>query len=282
VSARRWPAPPAGFAIRPEGVCAVYVAPSLEDAVRARGLLAWELWDRALSGGEAGSGRGVSVVVDGEPGHRWRLKRMRRGGRLAGLWRDRYPSAARLVAILAASSSARARGVPTPRAVALIVSAGPAGLIQGSMAFEEIEGAVDLARLVQSGRVTREELEAALRAVRAMHDAGVTHPDLNLGNILLRPRPDAPPEAFIVDLDGATFAEDPLPFTPRQAAVRRLERSCAKLTGAPGPLGAGSEDLWYSIYAGGDDELAGRFALGRRVGRWTLAAHRLGWKRNRT
>jgi hypothetical protein len=148
------------------------------------------------------------------------------------------------------------------------------------MAFEEIEGSEDLARLVVRGSATRADIAAAISSVRAMHDHGVRHPDLNLGNVLLRRRPDASPEAFLVDFDRATFAPGPLPFAARQAAVRRLERSCVKLTGIPGPLGAGSENLWYTMYAGGDAALARRLARGRSVGRLALAVHRLGWRRN--
>ena len=275
-----WPEPPAGFVVRPDGACALYVAAPLASAVCARGLDGWEAWDRALAGGSAASGRGATVVVDGGSGVRWRLKAMRRGGRLAGIWRDRYPSARRLVSTLSASVEAQMRGVPTADPIALIVKAGAGGLVRGAMAFEEIEGSEDLARRMLRNAATRAELVATIDAVRAMHDRGVSHPDLNLGNVLLRPRADGSPEALLIDFDRATFAPGRLPFGARQAALRRLERSCAKLKGAPGPLGPGSEDLWYSTYAGDDAELARRLAGGRRWGRLALAVHRLGWRRN--
>ena len=148
------------------------------------------------------------------------------------------------------------------------------------MAIEEIERSEDLARLVLRGAATRADLTATIAAVRAMHDRGVIHPDLNLGNVLLRPQGQGLPEAFLIDFDRATFAPGPLPFAARQAALRRLERSCAKLTGNPGPFGPGSEDLWYTLYAGDDAELGHRLAGGRRLGRLSLAAHRAGWRRN--
>jgi hypothetical protein len=180
---------------------------------------------------------------------------------------------------LRASVEARARGVPTAAPIALIVASEAFGLTRGAMAFEEIEGSEDLARKVVRGAATREDLLAAIDTVRAMHDRGVSHPDLNLGNVLLRPRADRPAEAFVIDFDRATFAPGPLPFAARQAALRRLERSCAKLTGAPGPWGPGTEDFWYTAYAGGDVDLARRFASGRKAGRLALAVHRLGWRR---
>jgi hypothetical protein len=203
---------------------------------------------------------------------------MRRGGRLAGIWRDRYGSARRLVATLSASAEARARGVPTAQPVALIVEVGFGGFARGAMAFAEIEESEDLARRVVRKAATRADFEAAIGAVRAMHDLGVVHPDLNLGNVLLRPKSASLPDVFLIDFDRATFAPGPLPFGRRQAGLRRLERSCAKLTGIPGPLGPGSEDFWYTTYAGDDADLAHRLARGRAWGRCALAVHRLGWR----
>jgi hypothetical protein len=280
VTSPAWPEPPAGFVLRPDDTCALYVAAPLASAVRLRGLQAWDAWEGALAQGSVASGRGVTAIVDGGSGARWRLKAMRRGGRLARVWRDRYPSARRLVATLSASVEAQARGVPTAAPVALIVNAGAGGLVRGAMAFEEIEPSEDLAQLVLRGAATRADLAATIDAVRAMHDRGVIHPDLNLGNVLLRPRGQGSPEAFLIDFDRATFTPGPLPFAARQAALRRLERSCAKLTGSPGPFGPGSEDLWYALYSGDDAELGHRLAGGRRMGRLSLAAHRAGWRRN--
>lgn len=278
--ARAWPEPPAGFVLRPEGACALYVAAPLAGAVGARGLYVWEAWERAIALGPKASGRGATAVVDGGSGRRWRLKAMRRGGRLARVWRDQYPSARRLVETLSASVEAQARGVPTADPVALIVKAGAGGLVRGAMAFGELERSEDLARLVLRGAATRAGLVATIDAVRTMHERGVSHPDLNLGNVLLRPRDGGSPEAFLIDFDRATFAPGPLPFEVRQTALRRLERSCAKLTGHPGPFGPGSEDLWYTLYAGDDAELEHRLAGGRRLGRFSLAVHRVGWRRH--
>jgi len=279
VIAPAWPEPPAGFVLRPNGACALYVAAPLASDVDARGLHMWGAWDRALASGTVASGRGATVLLDGASGARWRLKAMRRGGCLAGIWRDRYLSTRRLVATLSASVEAQARGVPTAAPIALIVEAGPGGFARGAMAFAEIEGSEDLARRTVRKAATRADLVATLGAVRGMHDRGVLHPDLNLGNVLLRPRADASPEAYLIDFDRATFAHGPLPFAARQAALRRLERSCAKLTGAPGPWGPGSEELWYATYAGDDVDLARRLARGRPLGRLALSVHRLGWRR---
>ncbi len=280
LSESAWPPPPPGFVLRPESRAALYVAASLEAEASARGLESWEGWERALAVGASGSGRGASAVIAGRSGPRWRLKALRRGGLPARVGLDRYPSSGRLVAILSATVEAAARGVPTGRPVALIIDeGGPRGAARGALAVEEIEGSEDLAERVVRREATREDLVATLRAVRSMHDLGVRHPDLNLGNVLLRSRSEELPEVFLIDFDRATFAEGPLAFSARQAAVRRLERSCAKLTGDAGPMGPGTEDLWYDLYAEGDSELSRRFSSGRAAGRWALLAHSLGWRR---
>ena len=280
MSVSAWPEPPEGFVLRPGDSSALYVAERSASALDARGLDAWDGWTLALASGSTASGRGATVVVEGASGMRWRLKTMRRGGRLARVWCDRYPSARRLVATLSASVEVQRRGVPTADSVALILKAGPGRLVRGAMAFEELERTEDLARLVLRGEVSRDALVATIDAVRAMHDRGVSHPDLNLGNVLLRSRASGRPEAYLIDFDRATFAPGPLSFRSRQAALRRLERSCAKFTGNPGPLGPGSEDLWYTLYAGNDAELAHRLDRGRRLGWLSLAAHRIGWRRH--
>ena len=233
-----WPPAPAGFHRRTTARGALYAAADLEDRILLHGLDRGEVWEWLLRSGSTGSGRGASAILDG-----WRLKRFRRGGLTAPLWGDRYPGASRLVAALAASGEAARRGVPTPEAVALLVERDRGPLVRGYLATEEIGGAEDLAKRAVRGAVTRRDLEEAMRAVRRMHDRGVAHPDLNLGNLLLTAT-----GVYIVDLDRVTFGDGPVSERVRRRALRRIERSCAKLTGSPGLFGPGSETLWYEAY----------------------------------
>ena len=233
-----WPDAPPGFHRRSTARGALYAARDLEDRILLHGLDRGDVWERLLRTGSTGSGRGASAVLGG-----WRLKRFRRGGLTALLWRDRYPRASRLVDVLAASAEAARRGVPTPEAVALLVERDRGPLVRGYLATEEIEGAEDLARRAVRGAVTRRDVQEAMRAVRRMHDRGVVHPDLNLGNLLMTAA-----EVYVVDLDRVTFREGPVSERRRRRALRRIERSCAKLTGSPGLFGPGSETLWYEAY----------------------------------
>ena len=220
---------PEGFTRRKTAHGTLYAAASDEGEILRWGLDRGEAWEVLLATGDADTGRGASAVLPRPPGSPWRLKRMRRGGLTASLWRDRYPSAGRLVAMLAASGEARRRGVATPRAIALLVESAGFPLVRAFLATEEIAGAEDLARRARRGAMTEDDVAAAKRAVRLMHDAGMDHPDLNLGNIVL-----APDGVHVVDLDRVTFTSGPLPQGKRARALSRLARSCAKITGSEG------------------------------------------------
>lgn len=272
-----WPPAPEEFSVRGTPTGVLYARRDLEHEIAAAGLDASAAWERLLDRGLPATGRGSSAVLAQPPGRAWRVKRMRRGGLLAPLWRDRYASPDRLVALLAASGEVARRGIPTPPAVALLIERAGPGLVRAYLATEEIEGAEDLARLADRGAVARESLGAALALVRSMHDRGIDHPDLNMGNLLLAASPDGP-RALVVDLDRVAFRDGPVPDRLRRRDLLRLERSCAKRTGSPRPLGPGSEGAWSALYAGDDASLARRVELGRTVDRLSLALHRLGWR----
>lgn len=270
---RPWPAAPAGFVLRDLGRSALYARGSLASDVLSRGLVEVALWRGAAGPAGAASGRGRTTVIEGAGGRRWRLKTLERGGMLRALWHGRYLSAARPVGVLAATVEAASRGVPTAAAVALLVERDAGGLARGYFAVEELDGFEDLAERVRRSAVSRADVGAVMATIRAMHDRGVIHRDLNLGNVMLRGQ-----DVAVIDFDRARFVLGPVPFAIRQEGIRRLERSCAKITGEPGVLGAGSEDLWYDLYAGSDTALAARLRRGRFLGRLALAAHRAGWR----
>jgi 3-deoxy-D-manno-octulosonic acid kinase len=247
------------------------------EAVLAAGLLDPARWEAALGGGGSGRGRAGRVTLSDGPV--WG-KRMRRGGAVGRLWRDRFPGRDRLVQNVTVAEEAVARGVPTPSPVALLTAEGPPGLFRAWLATEWLEGARDLATLLRERTAGPTELAAALAAVRAMHDAGVEHPDLNLGNLLVR-QTDTVPRAFVVDLDRARLRRRGLSARLRQTALRRLERSHAKLFGTAGPFG-GDGAVWYEVYAGSDALLSAYLTAGRPAGRLRLAVHRtLGHRRVR-
>jgi 3-deoxy-D-manno-octulosonic acid kinase len=269
--------PPEGFCVVEEGEGRLLVDRRLAVELRQAGLLHARSWDRALGCRGEATGRGATARLELPSGARLVLKRLRRGGIVGGLWRDRFPGPRRLLDNLRLPLVALARGVATPRPAALLVVGGPPGLFRGWLAVEEVSDARDLAtRFRSSSPPTREELSRVMALVRRMHDAGLEHHDLNLGNLLLRDAAQGADSAWVIDLDGGRLHEGPLPFARRQRALRRLERSHLKLLG--GAIRDEAARGWvYDLYAAGDERLAQRLARGRAMGRLWLRLHRLGW-----
>jgi 3-deoxy-D-manno-octulosonic acid kinase len=248
------------------------------EALERAGLSRRDGWQALLADGDARRGRGATTRVELPNGSCLRLKQLRRGGVAAALWRERFIGKGRLVRNVTVPLEALLRGIATAVPVALLMVPGPPGLFRGWMAFEELEDVRDLATCLSGPAPPgTDELAHVARLVRAMHDAGLEHRDLNLGNLLLR-RADGAAQAFVIDLDGARLHAGPLPFRLRQRALRRLVRSHAKIVD-PTAGGGTAPELWYGLYAADDAELARRLERGRRLGRWLLRIHRLGWRR---
>jgi hypothetical protein len=217
-------------------------------------------WTELLAGDRPGPGRGVSTVVSLSSGRRVHLKQLRRGGALASMWRERFVGSGRIARNLSVPLAAIERGVSTPSPVAVLIVPGPPGLDRGWLAVGEIAGAVDLrSRLAEAPPPGDDTLRAVLGVVRVAHDAGLVHPDLNIGNVMVRDRQD-PDRAWIIDLDGARIWSDPLPMRRRITELRRLERSYQKWFGPDGPLGGDVRRRWAEWYA------AGNRALGDALG----------------
>jgi len=236
----------------------------------------WEGW---LARGDEPGGRAATARRVLPSGRRLLLKKLHRGGLLGPLWRARFPGLRRLVANLELPVEARRRGVATPPPVALLLREGPPGLYQGWLAMEEIPGSIDLGRRFRSGDPPGSvALDAAMRVVRGMHDAGVEHPDLNLGNLLVREEGGRPPEAWVVDLDRARLHERPLSLALRRRSLRRLERSFMKLRHLERGAGWDGFRWWFELYAPQEPELRQELLRGGALAEFNLALHRLRWR----
>lgn len=272
---REPPAPPTGFARRETEAGSLYGAASDLDALVEAGLGRPEGWPAGGVGG-AGIGRGAVAVVE-TPAGRCFLKRMRRGGML-GPWRgDRFFRADRLLDNLVVPAAAIARGVSTPRAIALRLERSGGGSWLAWLALEHLDGGRSLASLLRDGAPEVRQLDAAMRAVRRAHEAGLRHPDLNLGNLVVRRGPSEV-EGYVVDLDRARLTGRPLPFGRRARELRRLERSYAKLFRREARGAADGSLDFYRAYAAGDEVLERRLESARRAWRWTLRWRMLAWR----
>lgn len=269
---------PEGFeALRTDGTTLI-VAADVHESILSAGLDSPENWQRHLDQRGSGAGRGGTARLRLADGTAAVLKQMRRGGALATLWRDRYPGTRRLLDNLLVPLEALRRGVPTARPLAMLLLGGPPGLCRAWAAFQEIENAPDLTvYLGSTDPPTIEEIDVVTDVVRKMHQEGIEHRDLNLGNLLLRRRPDARSEAFVVDLDRARLWEGPVPLRQRIRALCRLERSSVKLFGERPIAAFDLRRRWYEAYAQDDRALAARLDKARRANHLKLGLHRLGW-----
>jgi len=275
----RAPALPEGFVTSSHRNVTLVSDVHCTDALVRAGLDDPSGWRRRLASGNRRrqqEGRGATARVELTPACVARIKQLRRGGWLAPLWRDRFAGTHRVLENLRLPVEAARSGIATPAPLALLIERGLPGLVRAWLAVEEIDDATDLRECFVSGRPPEPgELDAVLRLVRTMHERGLEHRDLNLGNLLLRRSGE--PAAWVVDLDGARLHLGPLPFTTRQRALRRLERSYVK-TCHPRPAGDSVRRSIYTSYAAGDSALERRLARGRRAGRVWIQLHRLGWR----
>jgi 3-deoxy-D-manno-octulosonic acid kinase len=254
---------PAGFAWYERAGCLVALDPEWRDALEAAGLLDPRSVRTRLAEASDPRGRAPIAVVEAPPqSERIALRGFRRGGWLGPMLGARLAGPARPFRELVATARLRAAGAPVPRP--LFALAWRHGITwNAALGTAYVEDAIDAAALLARAP-SRERLHVAIRAagraLRRFHDAGGWHPDLHLGNLLVRERGDAP-EVLILDLDGARADAVPAP-AQRMEQLMRLLRSVHK------------RGLWV---AAGRDRASLRFlhayVAGDRALRAALLAH---------
>jgi 3-deoxy-D-manno-octulosonic acid kinase len=180
------------------------------------------------------SGRGlvhaVLAPVSGPDGRsRWAVRHYRRGGAMEGALDDRYLRGGRPRPFreLAASVTARARGVRSPAVIAGVTYAH--GIhYRCDLITELVPEATTLAEALHEYDGTsawREALAAAGDLIGRLAAAGILHADLNARNILLT---EAGRVAWVIDLDRAQIMSKPSPSAAGRMRAR-LMRSVLKI-----------------------------------------------------
>ena len=198
-----------------------------------------------------GGGRAAHPVVVLPTGEKAVVRRYRRGGLLRRVNQSRYFGGNRAFDELRATERARAGGVRTARVLAAVESPQRMGYV-AMLATLLIPGSRDAAQWLAAGEGDRDRmLLDAGRQLGAMHAAGVSHPDVNLRNLLVAEKDDAP-EVWLLDFDKARVHPGPVPPARRAVDLRRLARSARKLRAGLGP------EAWGTVQEGyGDDWPAG-------------------------
>ena len=190
------------------------------------------LFDPAHHGAQArpvqAGGRGAAWFVHGGFGEAV-LRHYRRGGLAARLSRATYfwrgEPAVRSVAEFRLLAAMRAEGLPVPAPLAAAYWRRGLGY-RAALLVERIPAVRALAEWL-GGPADAAPWEAVGAMLARFHAAGIHHADLNAHNILV----DDAGVAWLIDFDRGRRRA---PGAWRQASLRRLARSLAKLSGGDG------------------------------------------------
>src|SRR5262249_43125181 len=131
----------------------------------------------AMDGGRGGTSRVATDQGD------LVLRRSRRGGAMRWLGETYFGLRARPLREFAVLLRARRRGLPVPDPVAAVVERRFGVAYRGMLVMRDL-GGTPLSAFV--GAELPGDLQALLaRGLRELHDGGLSHPDINLGNVLL-------------------------------------------------------------------------------------------------
>jgi 3-deoxy-D-manno-octulosonic acid kinase len=138
--------------------------------------------------------------------------------------------------------------LPVVEPVAAIVERGHGPWYRGWLVTIEVGDAQPLTRWMRANPMATAVAPLAA-SLRAIHAAGLSHPDLNLGNLLVREGPSF----LFLDFDRARLGGRPLARRRRRAALRRLRRSARKLDPEGAAFPDAALDRLESLYWSGAD-----------------------------
>lgn len=121
-------------------------------------------------------------------------------------------------------------GVPTPDVLAYAVYAGGVLGKRSDVVTRELPAGYDLGALLATSPPSAAQVDAVRALLDSLQRASAWHPDLNIKNVYLTD--EAPPRAYVLDVDRVRFVSDARTAATRNA--RRLLRSLDKRARAGG------------------------------------------------
>jgi hypothetical protein len=214
-----------------EAVSADRVAPSIRAAL-ASGSSTLHDYARRHADAKPLVGRGIAYAAPLPDGTRVVVRHNRHGGLLGPLTRDLFLPPTRAPLELEASLRLSQAGVPTPELLAYAIYPAPFGFRRADVVTREVADSFDLSDvLTQADESLRARSWAAVAdLLRRLSAAGARHHDLNVKNVLLRPRGGAL-EALALDVDRVTFGAGDV-MTPNVARLSRSARKWRERQGA--------------------------------------------------
>ena len=176
------------------------------------------------------------------------VRRSLHGGWLGPLWHGYRGGLRRLRREIQLTAQLRGEGAPVPQP-AFVVAAQKGFLWRAAFCTVHIEGAIDAIQFLASSpeQKTIQQAAAAVgQAIAQVHRFGLIHPDLHLGNIMLRTEGSGF-RAWIIDLDGARLARR-LSKRKRSQQLKRLERSLVKWSYIQ-KIGSRERQAFFQAYA---------------------------------
>ena len=224
-----------------------------EAAGRSSGLPALgsvETWLRVDSHPlQSGTGRAPTRVESlAGSTERIHIRRSLHGGWLGPLWHGYRGGLGRLRREIRLTAQLRREGAPVPQP-AFVVAAQKGLLWRAAFCTVHIEGAIDAIQFLAASpeQKTIQQAAAAVgQAIAHVHRFGLIHPDLHLGNIMLRDEGSGF-RAWIIDLDGARLTRR-LSKRKRSQQLKRLERSLVKWSYIQ-KIGSRERQAFFQAYA---------------------------------
>ncbi len=236
------PDPIAGFQRWEEAGRVLIVADRWVDAVSKLRLFEPGNLQRALSGAmsteipkdlrafDRASGRGPTVVLPLAGSDSYlHLRPVRHGGWFGSLLGARLLGLSRPLDELRVTASLAARGAPVPGPALVIAERSGAfwNAAVGTVFERDAMDGVAFLSAAPGRKTLLAAAGAAGRAIRRFHEHGGSHPDLHLGNLLVRVDSNGGSEVIVVDLDRAKQTDAVTP-SQRMRELMRLERSVIK------------------------------------------------------
>lgn len=184
------------------------------------------------------------------------VKHYEHGGLFRKITRDLFLGNSRPFRELAVLEVASQKGIPVPEVLAARVDRIFGPFYKGEIVYKEIPDSANLLEYLKrlnerpmGERISlkRKIINSLAQAIKKMHISGIYHADLNVKNVLIQNRGEAP-RIYLVDFDCSKIRKN-LPLRVRIKNLARFNRSCEKWKA---PLTATDKLRFFLSYFKGD------------------------------
>lgn len=163
------------------------------------------------------------------------IKHYEHGGLFRKITRDIFLGNSRPFRELAILEAAGQKGIPVPEVLAARVDRIFGPFHKGEIVYKEIPDSANLLEYLKrlnerpmGERISlkRKIINSLAQAIKKMHISGIYHADLNVKNVLIQNRGEAP-RIYLVDFDCSKIRKN-LPLRVRIKNLARFNRSCEK------------------------------------------------------